>query len=92
MTKVGNKVIALRDAKLDYFSVSDLECLDEIIEKYGKASIETRRKAAHDDAWQKAWNQRGTKNSTPISVINIAEQFSDSEDLISYLCNSDAGQ
>lgn len=88
---VNNKVTALRDANLDYFSKSDLECLDEIIQMYGKASNETRRKAAHDGAWQKAWNKRGNKGSIPIPVTDIAKQFPDSEDLISYLCNSDVG-
>jgi uncharacterized phage-associated protein len=85
----GVKIVALREANSDYFSKSDLECLDLIINKYGNVSNSVRAKDAHDEAWKKAWGKRGTKGSVSIPIASIAEQLSDSDDLISYLCNSD---
>ena len=87
----GVEVIALREANIDLFSKSDLECLNFIVNKYGKVSNLRRARDAHDNAWKAAWEQRGAKKSVIIPVASIAKQFSDSEDLISYLCNSDVG-
>jgi uncharacterized phage-associated protein len=87
----GNQVIAKRDANLKYLSKSDVECLDQIINVWGKAPNWSRRDAAHDDAWKKAWGKRGGKGSVKIPVESIAELFDDSEDLINYLSNSDTG-
>jgi uncharacterized phage-associated protein len=85
----GNSIVALRQAELDYLSKSDLACLDEIISKYGKvANWSDRRKESHDNAWQRAWDKRGTKNSVRITVESIAEMFQDSDDLVDYLLNS----
>jgi uncharacterized phage-associated protein len=87
----GKQIIALRDANLDYFSKSDIECLDQIIDVWGRVPNWSRRLATHDDAWQKAWDKKGNKGSVKIPVESIAELFDDSEDLISYLSNSDNG-
>lgn len=87
----GLNVIALREANLEHFSRSDLECLDLIIDRYGKVSNLARARDAHDDAYMKAWERRGTKKSVNIPITSIAKQFPDSDDLISYLCNSDVG-
>ncbi len=85
----GNQVVGLRKAKLDYLSESDIECLDQIISKYGKVTNWSRRRQAHDDAWKKAWDKRGTKRSVSIPIESIAGMFADSDDLIEYLSNSD---
>jgi uncharacterized phage-associated protein len=85
----GNNVIALRPADLDYLSKSDIECLDQTIEKYGDpSSWNNRKKACHDDAWQKAWDKRGIHRSNAIPIESIAEMFEESDDLIDYLMNS----
>ena len=83
-----NQIIPLRDADTDRLSESDIECLDQIIRRYGNQPIEGR-KAAHDKAYQKSWDNRAGKRSNPIPVESIAELFQDSADLISYLSNSD---
>lgn len=85
----GNTIIPLRDAKLDYLSESDIECLDQTIAIYGKNPRKMRR-AAHDDAWGKAWNNRGDKRSADISVRSIAKILANSEDLIDYLTDRSA--
>jgi uncharacterized phage-associated protein len=83
----GNAVMALREADLSYLSESDIECLDKIIEIYGKAPNWQRRNDTHDDAYKKTWDTRGNKKAKKISIIDIANQFDDSDDLIDYLKN-----
>lgn len=82
----GNAVVALRDANLDYLSESDIECLDQTIAIYGK-NPQRMYRDAHDDAWGKAWESRGEKRSTDISVRSIAKTLANSKDLIDYLTN-----
>lgn len=82
----GNAVIPLRDANLDYLSESDIECLDHTISIYDNKPQKMRRDA-HDDAWKKAWDNRGEKGSADISIRSIARTLADSEDLIEYLTN-----
>jgi len=84
------QIIPSRDSELDYFSKSDLKCLDHIIESLGTASYQKRREAAHDAAWQEAWGRRGKKDSRPMPVESIAELFDNSADLIDYLSNRGA--
>jgi hypothetical protein len=86
LTLEGNAVIPLRDANLDYLSESDIECLDHTISIYDKNPLKMRLDA-HDDAWEKAWDNRGEKGSADISVRSIARTLADSKDLIDYLTN-----
>jgi len=83
----GNSVKALRDADLDSLSESDLECLNQIIATHGQAPNWKRSLDAHDNAYYKTWDTRGRKKSKPISIIDIAKQFDDSDNLIDYLEN-----
>ena len=85
----GNNVIPLRDADLDYFSKSDIKCLDKIIERDNREkSKKYRWEEAHDDAWDKTWNKRGSRKSKNISVESIAKTLGESDDIIDYLLNS----
>jgi uncharacterized phage-associated protein len=88
--KIENyKIIALRQANLDYFSKSDIECLDDVINKYGGITDWTDRKnESHDDAWKKAWDKRGIKGSAKIPIESIARTFNNSDELVDYLVNS----
>ena len=82
----GNSVVALRDAKLDYLSESDIECLDQTIALYDK-NRQRMYRDAHDSAWEKAWEKRGRKRSVDISVKSIAKTITNPKDLIDYLTN-----
>jgi uncharacterized phage-associated protein len=86
----GNQVVPLRDSNLEYLSESDIECLNQIISVYGNVPNWIRRRDAHDAAWEKAWNTRGSKKSILMPVESIAESLADSDDLIDYLINRDA--
>ena len=85
----GNDIIPLREPNLDYLSESDVECLDQIINVYGKAP-RLRRADAHDAAWEKAWSKRGAKRSVEIPVESIVELLADSDDLLDYISNCNA--
>jgi uncharacterized phage-associated protein len=82
----GNDIIPLRDARLEYLSKSDIECLNQAIEIYDNNPIKMKADA-HDSAWQKAWDNRGDKKSSRISIRHIAQTLNDSESLIDYLTN-----
>ena len=86
----GNNIIPLREPDLDYLSESDVECLDQIINVYGKVPNWRRAIEAHDDAWKKSWGKRGSKKSIRIPIESIAELLADSDDLIDYLSNRGA--
>lgn len=88
ITRDGDHIVATRDANTDYLSESDMECLEQIISTWGKAPNWSRGKAAHDDAWEQAWANRGDKDSIEIPVVSIAGLFDESDDLIGYLSNS----
>jgi len=81
---LGNQVVVKRDANLEFLSESDIECLDQVISVWGKSPNWSRRDAAHDEAWGKAWKKRGNKGSVIIPIESIAELFDDSEDLLIY--------
>lgn len=44
----------LRNADLGFFSISDLECIDEAINKYGPLSFRKLKKLSHDAAYHSA--------------------------------------
>jgi uncharacterized phage-associated protein len=87
----GDNIITFRDANLDYFSKSDIECLDQVIDVWGNVPNWSRGQAAHDNAWEKAWANKGDKGSVRIPVESIAELLDDSGDLLKYLTNSENG-
>jgi len=81
----GNQVIALRNPNLDCLSESDIECLDQAIDAYGKLPNWRRGQDAHDEAWRISWAERGDKQSVRMPVENIVRLLADSNDLIDYL-------
>src|SRR5262249_47279886 len=64
----GRDIRALRAPDLDVLSDADIECLDTIIARYGNAPYWERRNITHDEAYYEAWNNRGDKNSVPMSI------------------------
>lgn len=86
----GNNIIPLREPDLGYLSESDVECLDQIINVYGKVPNWRRAIDAHDEAWKKSWDKRGNRKSVRIPIENIAELLANSDDLIDYLSNRGA--
>ena len=86
----GYLIVALRKAELDWLSESDKECLDQIINMYGKVPNRKRVDDSHDDAWKAAWNARGRKKSVPMALESIIGMFEDSDDLQGYVFHRDS--
>ncbi len=84
----GNKIEVSRKANTTLLSETDMECLNEVINKYGSNGWR-RWNDAHDKAYDKAWETRGDKDSVPISVFNIAKLANKSSILIDFLNNRD---
>jgi len=70
-----------RDFDPDLLSESEMECLTDTMNEYGHLSSADLKKASHDEAYEKAWENRINRNSVPISLKSIAE-FLPEKDLI----------
>lgn len=81
----GKEIMPLREANLDEFSDSDIECLDAMIAMYGNVPFWKRKQDSHDDAWRSAWENRGNSSRSLMPVESIIELVEDSEELLEYL-------
>lgn len=79
----GHRVRALRPVDDDAFSDSDIACINEALEIYGRMSFGEIRRISHDNVWESA-NENG---DIPLEVL--AASCEDGEKLIAYLetCN-----
>jgi len=68
-----------READVDIFSDSEIECLDTSIRKYGQLSFGSLTKLSHDDAWHSA------DENDIIDVQNIVQTLPDSDALLEHL-------
>ncbi len=73
----------MRDFDEDVFSDSDIDCINEAIEKYGNLSFKEIRDISHDSVWMAA-NQNG---EIPLEVI--AASCKDGDKLIAYLTSAE---
>ena len=69
----------LRAVCIDYFSESDLECLDNAISKYGAMSFNQLTELSHDQAWQTA------DENDYIDIEHIVATLADPDILLDYL-------
>jgi uncharacterized phage-associated protein len=74
-----NIVKPLREADLDYFSDSDLECLDKVISEYGELSFWKLTELSHDSAWQSA------DENDCIEIEQIVGTIANAEPLLEHL-------
>ncbi len=82
----GNTVVALREAETDVFSVSDLECLDQAIEEFGRLTFSELKRRTHDAAY------RATPRCGEIAVEAIAALSDDPVPLIQHLADPHPGE
>jgi uncharacterized phage-associated protein len=71
----------LRQADSDYFSDSDLECLDKALKEYGALSFQELTELSHDAAWHYA------DENDCIELEQIILTFAHSESLLEHLKN-----
>ena len=82
----GNTVMALRDAETDVFSVSDLECLNQAIEEFGRLPFSELKRKTHDEAY------KATPHCGQIAVEAIAALSDDPVPLIQHLADPHPGE
>jgi uncharacterized phage-associated protein len=71
----------LRAVAMDYFSESDLECLDNAIKKYGHLPFSQLTDLSHDKAWQAA------DENDCIDIEHIVATLTNADNLLDYLCD-----
>ena len=76
----------LREANLDFFSESDLECLNYSIDNYRNLSFDELTKLSHDQAWEAA------NENDFIEIEQIARTLNNAEELISHLQDQHPGE
>ncbi|OQY56473.1 MAG: hypothetical protein B6247_03550 [Candidatus Parabeggiatoa sp. nov. 2] len=69
----------LRAAQLDYFSESDLECLDNALKNYGHLSFGQLTDLSHDKAWQ------AVDENDHIDIEQIVATLTNTENLLDLL-------
>lgn len=77
----GYCIIPLRDANIDFFSDSDIQCIDEAISTHKHKTFGQLTDESHDAAWQ------STPQNEPITIESIVRTFSDADDLLAHLNN-----
>ena len=69
----------LRSANTDYFSTSDLDCLNNALKKYGHLPFKELTDLSHDEAWQ------AVDENECINIEQIVGLMPDAEILLDYL-------
>ena len=77
----GNNIKALRDANMDVFSESDIECLDEAISEYGHLSFDIIKNKSHTAAYNKA------NENDYMKIEDIVSEFKNGDVLLKHLQN-----
>lgn len=75
----GYRVVAKRSYMPDFFSKSDVKCMEEAIRNYGDLTFEQLNDISHDEVWRSA----DLNNEIPLEVI--ASHCKDGELLVEYL-------
>ncbi|MDX7993207.1 Panacea domain-containing protein [Xenorhabdus littoralis] len=75
----NHRVSAKRGFDPDFFSKSDLKCLNEAIHEYGRLSFKELNDISHDEVWKAA----NTNDEIPLEVIAL--HCKDGEYLVEYL-------
>lgn len=91
VAKDGRAVHVFRDANPQKLSQSDLECLDEILRLYGRASSSQLIDLTHDDLWDELtdkgarFNTAGVSQSVPMPLERIVETLPNAAEVRAYL-------
>ena len=80
------RVNNLRTVNLDFFSESDLECLDNSIQRYGHLSFDELTELSHDSAWD------NTNTNDFMELEDIISTIDNSEDLLEHLYDPHPGE
>jgi uncharacterized phage-associated protein len=82
-----DQVKPLRDANAALLAASDVECLEEAIETYGKMKFDERTRLSHDAAWAGAWAaavERGS-DAQEMPAPSIAATLSNADEVLAFM-------
>ncbi|HPG39876.1 MAG TPA: Panacea domain-containing protein [bacterium] len=79
-TVENNNIMPLRKANLDFFSATEIECLQQAIKVYGKLNYSELKKIGHADP-----AYINTPLNKQITLEEIVKSLPDSEELLEYL-------
>jgi uncharacterized phage-associated protein len=77
----GNRIMPNREPDLDYLSETDIECLDDALERHGNMSFAQLREASHDEAFL------NTDELDTMTDEYIAQYLPNAESVLGYLRN-----
>jgi len=86
----GHTIIPRRKPNLELLSESDIECLDACLALYGDVPFWKRHSDSADEAYRKAWQERGSAGSARIPIESLVGILENPEELIDYLKNKGA--
>mgnify|MGYP001586342945 CR=1 FL=1 len=72
-------VVPKREADADFFSESDVECLDWAVKTYGRKSFDELTRLSHDAAWKK------TDENDLIDITTIIKTLPNAKELLEHL-------
>lgn len=84
-TVEGNNIRPSREPQMDVFSKSDIQCLDEAVEKYGHLSFGELKGLAHGKDYQ------ATAPNSTIRLETIASTLPNAAELIQHLADPHPG-
>lgn len=79
----------LRDADMEELSEADIQCLDRVINAYGKFPTWHLRDISHDRAWELTWAEAAGRGSVPMPIERIADCIDTGDEIIEYLNDAD---
>lgn len=75
----GREIVPLREARMEFLSVSELQCLNRYIEVLSKLSFPEIRDLSHDDAWKAA------STNGPMDIEEIVSAMEGGKEALPYL-------
>jgi uncharacterized phage-associated protein len=84
-TVKGSSFIPLREPELDYFSESDIESMDQVLEIYAHSPFWKIKHDSHDEAYEEAWESRGRARSKLMKLESIVGMLENSDELLEHL-------
>ena len=81
----GYMIFAKEKPDMDELSESDVECLKWSVEENKNLTFGELSRKSHDRAWRIAWDSKGSKNSYPMDLIEIARAGGANGEMIEYI-------
>jgi uncharacterized phage-associated protein len=80
-------VHALRAPNVDLLSRADVECLEHVVDEFGRLSFRELTARSHDDAWSKAWDVAAARGAVAerMRPTDIAGTLDNAPQVLDYM-------